>query len=433
MMNGCRPWPSPLNNRICHFLKHNYHVPESGFVNLQHCINFKYLVALATKYCMTEMAHMLVELFLPPLHDLLLGKISLLDKILDQETLNTVLKVMIGMIAIVVVAVYAILYQKKHQHFKILSIKESLEPLITTILIEESLASNKILAKMGKIIEDPLARQYCIDELIRCKQNYSGEAAEKMVHLYGELGLKEYSLKKIRTGQPWYKKARGIQELYMMEQRDCYELIEQFTNSKDEFVRMEAQIAVVHLIGFKGLDFLDFVSYPITEWQQLKLLEQLKLFPEKSDLSHKIPDWLASQNHTVVIFGLRLTYEYQQLGLTASLKECLYHPAPEVRSQAVKAIIQLEDQFTPTILLDYFQDASHNDQILILDAMKLLATADESDKLEALLDQPDDTIKLKAAAALVHCSKNGIHLLKERSMTEPEPFQRIFQHIIGMP
>jgi hypothetical protein len=382
---------------------------------------------------MTEMAHMLEDLMLPSFNVMLLGKIAFLDKLLEQETLNLILKIMVALIAIIVVAVYTILHQKKKRHFKILAIKELIEPLITTILIEESLASKKILAKMGKIIEDPLARQYCIDELIRCKQNYSGEAAEKMVHLYKELGLKEVSLKKIKKGQPWYKKARGIQELYMMEQRDCYELIEQFTNSKDEFVRMEAQIAVVHLIGFKGLHFLDFVSYPITEWQQLKLLEQLKLFPEKSDLSQKIPDWLKSENYTVVIFGLRLTYEYQQLGLTESLKESLYHPSPEVRSQAVKAIIQLEDQFTPTILLNYFQDASRNDQILILDAMRLLATAEDSDKLEALLDQPDDTIKLKAAAALVHCSKNGIHLLKDRSMSEPEPFQRIFQHIIGMP
>ncbi len=379
------------------------------------------------------MAQMLDHLFPTQFHSVLLGKASLIDQVLDQETLNMILKIMIVLIALVVVAVYGILFQKKQRHFKLLSIKELLEPLITTILIEESLASKKILAKMGKIIEDPLARQYCIDELIRCKQNYSGEAAEKMVHLYGELGLKNYSLKKIQKGQAWYKKARGIQELYMMEQRDCYELIEQFTNSKDEFVRMEAQIAVVHLIGFKGLQFLDFVSYPITEWQQLKLLEQLKLFPEKSDLSHKIPAWLNAQNHTVVIFALRLTYEYQQLGLTESLKASLYHPSPEVRSQAVKAIIQLEDQFTPSILLEYFKDASRNDQIIILDAMRLLATPDESDQLEALLDQPDDTIKLKAAAALVHCSKNGIHLLKDKSMSQPEPFQRIFQHIISMP
>ncbi len=418
---------------MLHLLKHNYHDAGSCLVNLQHYINFKIVLARATNYCMTEIAHILVESLLPSFDNLLLGRISLLDKLFDQETLNTLLKIMIGMIAIVVVAIYTILYQKKHRHFKILAIKNLLEPLITTILIEDALASKKIVAKIGKIVEDPLARQYCIDELIRCKQNYSGEAAEKMVHLYGELGLKNYSLKKIRKGQPWYKKARGIQELYMMEQRDCYELIEQFTNSKDEFVRMEAQIAVVHLIGFKGLQFLDFVSHPITEWQQLKLLEQLKLFPKKSDLSHKIPGWLNAENHTVVIFALRLTYEYQQLGLIDALKASLYHASAEVRSQAVKAIIQLEDQFTPTILLDYFKDASRNNQILILDAMRLLATAEESDKIEALLDHPDDTIKLKAAAALVHCSKKGIHLLKEKTLSAPEPFQRIFQHIISMP
>lgn len=361
-----------------------------------------------------------------------MGTIGILDKLLNREVLMTITLIMLTGLLLVVIAVYGILNQKKRFHFRIDTIKKQLDPLLSSILIEDSMASKKIMAKMAKIIHEPIAKQLCIDELIQCKQNYSGEAGEKMVHLYRELELKQLSLNKIKPNKHWYSIARGIQELYMMEQRDCYEKFLQYANSKDEFVRMEAQIGLLHLIGFKGLEFLDYVSYPLTEWQQMKLLEQLKLYPEKSELHFKISEWLNSKNETVVVFALRLIEEYQQLGLTTALQSSLYHPNLKVRTQAIKTIIGLETIETPGLLLDYFRDASLNDQIMILDAMRSMATESESEKLEALLDYEDNTIKLKAASALVLCSKNGIHILKERSLLQPEPFQAIFQHIISM-
>jgi hypothetical protein len=361
-----------------------------------------------------------------------MGTVGLLEKLLNQEVLMTITLIMLAGLILVVIAVYSILYQKKKFHFKIDTIKKQLDPLLSSILIEDSMASKKIIAKMASIIHEPIAKQLCIDELIQCKQNYSGEAGEKMVQLYKDLDLKQLSLNKIKSKKTWFSKARGIQELYMMEQRDCYESILQYANSKDEFVRMEAQIGILHLIGFKGLDFLDFVSYPLTEWQQLKLLEQLKLFPEKSELHFKISEWLNSKNETVVVFALRLIEEYQQLGLTTDIQTSLYHTNIKVRTQALKTLIGLETNETPKILLEYFKDASLHDQTIILDAMRNMATESETENLEALLDHHDNTIKLKAASALVKCSKNGIHIIKERSMQQPDPFQAIFQHIISM-
>lgn len=358
--------------------------------------------------------------------------VAILERILNQEILMTITLILLAGLLLVVIAVYSILYQKKRNHFKIDGIKKQLEPLLSSIIIEDSMASKKILAKLASLIREPLAKQLCIDELIQCKQNYSGEAGEKMVHLYSELELKNISLKKIKPNKPWYSIARGIQELYLMEQRDCYDSIMHYANSKHDFVRMEAQIGVLHLIGFKGLKFLDYVSFPLTEWQQMKLLEQLKLFPEKTELNFKISEWLNSKNETVIVFALRLLEEYQQLGLTNTIHTCLYHSSSQVRTQSLKTLIGLEDNDTPSLLLSYFKDASFQDKIIILDALKTMATEFESEKLEALLDDNDNTIKLKAASALVSSSKNGIHILKERSIQQPIPFQGILQHIISM-
>ena len=108
--------------------------------------------------------------------------VAILERILNQEILMTITLILLAGLLLVVIAVYSILYQKKRYHFKIDGIKKQLEPLLSSIIIEDSMASKKILAKLARLLREPLAKQLCIDELIQCKQNYSGEAGEKMVH-----------------------------------------------------------------------------------------------------------------------------------------------------------------------------------------------------------------------------------------------------------
>jgi hypothetical protein len=109
------------------------------------------------------------------------------------------------------------------------------------------------------------------------------------------------------------------------------------------------------------------ISYPLTEWQQLKLLEQLRLYPKKEDLSEKIPGWFRSKNDTVVVFALKLADEYQQFSIRKHVIDCLVHPQKAVRSQAIKTLITLADEKTPAILLGYFNKEIFSNQVFILE------------------------------------------------------------------
>ncbi len=220
-------------------------------------------------------------------------------------------EVLAVMIILVVSAIYLCLFYQKRNFFYTERIRKLLEPMISYIIMEESIESIEIPRKMIRILNNAVARQYVTDELIRCKKNFSGLVSEHIVILYEKLGLKKYSLAKVAEKKRWHIKAQGIQELYMMNQQDVLKTIYRNTNSKNDFVRMEAQTGVIHLTGFPGLRFLDVVSYPITEWQQLKLLEQLRLYPDKEDISDKLPQWLQSKNETVVVFALKLADDYQ--------------------------------------------------------------------------------------------------------------------------
>lgn len=348
---------------------------------------------------------------------------------MSPDYLLTGTQILLVMIAMVVTAIYLYLFYKKRNFFYTGRIRKLIEPMISHIIMEESMDTIEIPNKMNRILNNRVARQYTIDELILCKKNFSGLVSETVVALYLKLGLKKYSLQKISDERKWFIKARGIQELYMMDQKDAFLMIYRNTNNSNEFVRMEAQTGVIHLTGFPGLRFLDVISYPLTEWQQLKLLEQLRLFPQKEDISDKISKWLQSKNETVVVFALKLADDYQLFGVRHQVVNCLVHPSKAVRSQALKTLIRLENESTPLILLGYFNKESQANQFFILDVLRNIATEREAAFLEKLLDHENDTIKLKAAIVLAACSEKGMDLLEKRSAEQPEPYYRIYRHV----
>ena len=350
-------------------------------------------------------------------------------KYMSPDYLLAGAEILVVMIALVVSAIYLYLFYKKRNFFYTERIRKLLEPMISHIIMEESMETIEIPKKMNRILDNPVARQYAIDELILCKKNFSGLVSETVVAMYLKLGLKKYSLQKIAEKRKWFIKARGIQELYMMDQKDALLTIYRNTNSKNDFVRMEAQTAVIHLTGFPGLRFLDVISYPLTEWQQLKLLEQLRLHPEKEDISEKLPQWLQSKNETVVVFALKLADDYQLFSVRHQVVDCLVHSSKAVRSQALKTLIRLEDASTPLILLGYFNKEPLANQFFILDALRDIATDREAAFIEKILDHENDTIKLKAAIVLAACSENGMDILEKRGAEQPEPYYRIYRHV----
>jgi hypothetical protein len=174
---------------------------------------------------------------------------------LDPDSLLTGVVIMLVGIALTVSVIYLYLFYKKRNFFYTDRISKHLETWITQIIMEEEPESIVISKKFYSILNNRVARQFAIDELIVCKKNFSGVVAENITTLYIQLGLKTYSLKKLSTKNKWHIRAKGIQELYQMDQADVLTTIYKNTNSNNEFVRMEAQTGVIHLTGFPGLRF----------------------------------------------------------------------------------------------------------------------------------------------------------------------------------
>ncbi|WP_207496970.1 hypothetical protein [Aridibaculum aurantiacum] len=259
---------------------------------------------------------------------------GLIEKLLDPASLYTAASFFILATLITVIATFYSLYIKNKKTLFKNRIKEHIDQWIIQIISEEE-SEIKVPARFRKLLKNASARQVAIDELISSKRTFLGSVADNIVQLFYQLGLHEESTKKLDDSQP-HIQCQGIHELCTMEQRHLLQKIYRYTNSKDPDVRIEAQSAMVKWYGFNGLRFLDIVSYPITAFQQLKLLELLR--NEDFKEIPKLGKWLSSKNVSVIQFALKLAEHYRQHQVSAEAAHCLYHTDEAVRMQAIKTL-----------------------------------------------------------------------------------------------
>lgn len=338
---------------------------------------------------------------------------------------------MVGLIFFFIALIFIYLARKKRTAKIEKSIKKSIELWISRILLEEVDAETgeenvHIPLKFQHHFKNKTKRRFTVNQLIVIKKNLTGDIIDNITHFYEHAGFKKDSLKKFKSNI-WYKKVRGIHELYMMDQKDMIDAIYKLTNSRNEYVRMEAQTAMIHFEGFDGLKFLEDVTHPITEWEQLKLLEQLKTldFVEMNDL----PKWLNSSNASVVLFALKLVDVYQQYQVHDEVVKCLDHENEKVRMQAVTTLGRIAEERTAAILAEHYTKEHFRNKQNILNCLLNIASDSETGFLVEQLNDENNSVKLSAARVIAKCCTNGFQILKDKAKQYPDPYQEIYFHL----
>jgi hypothetical protein len=282
-------------------------------------------------------------------------------------------------------------------------------------------------ARAEKLIRDKYFRKLLVNEIISAKKNITGISAENLKHLYVQLGLDKYALDNLNSNR-WYIKAKAVQELTVMGMNEFVDQIYANTDDKNDLVRMEAQSALVQFKGFDGLRFLDTVTYPISNWQQIKLLQQLSHLPP-SDID--MSPWFKSPNSSVIVFALKLTRNYQRIELHDDIISCLDHSDPWVRIEAIQCFNEIYTDETSDHLISRFLSETLKNQLAMIKVMQTIGTDKDVLFLLDLLSFENDEIKIYAARALVQSSKNGMISLEEYSKEAKYPINEIIMHIKG--
>ena len=178
--------------------------------------------------------------------------------------------------------------------------------------------------------------QYLIMLMIRTQRILLGSNFYKLQKLYTQIPPYGVSIKKI-SSWGWYRKARGIREIYEMNQSQYFEEIFKYRDDKNIYVRREAQIALVVFSGWESLRFLPYLQLNMTLWQQIKVVEKLyDLYPQPE------LKWLHKAYKTEKLFGkkllMRIIRKYELHEEVDYIINNLNHDDYEVRETAIYCI-----------------------------------------------------------------------------------------------
>jgi hypothetical protein len=348
------------------------------------------------------------------------------ETVVRPSNLYTAAIVFLLLTALMVIATYSILYRKKKNNQLNNTVRQQLGTLITELFVYENLAKIEIPDSLFDWLKHKDARQMVIDELVGNKNSFVGSISENLKNLYTVLGLNIDSRIKLDDKRP-YMQCQGIHELCVMEQKDQYRKVLQLTNSRNYDVRIEAQTAILKWYGFKGLRFLNVASYPISEFQQLKMLELLR--PLSFTGFKNLDKWLASKNDTVVNFALKLAEHYNQAQVKGEVAACLTHSNEAVRVQAVKTLAVIGDELTAKLLTTAYENERFTNRLNILRELPKVAGDEQQVFLIEQLNEGHEYLKLAAAKVLAACTSGGIEILEAKMQVEPIPFRDIYLHV----
>lgn len=294
-------------------------------------------------------------------------------------------------------------------------------------LIVDYLFGNTGSEQFLKIASDNFRRQVLIDQMIDVSVNLKGETEEKLMNLYRELNLDQDSLARARSRQ-WHKKIKGFRELAFVGITDGNDEIYRALNSRNEILRMEAQIALVRLSDKDHFEFLSHLERPFSLWEQITLHDLI--------IQHELPvpdfsRWLSSENPTVVMFALRMIREFKQKDAEQEIKKVLLHRDPAVSQLAVQVAGDLDMRSTLDTMKRMYKFQEYNNCLEIVRSMGKMPEQAMMGFLKLVLDKEDDVqLQIEAVKAIENMGEPGVQALVKVMKSEYKNYNIIVRHVL---
>ncbi|HSR60960.1 MAG TPA: HEAT repeat domain-containing protein [Robiginitalea sp.] len=283
--------------------------------------------------------------------------------------------------------------------------KRDLAPMISNFLFyqHESEAEDRdtyirMKIEIREMLKVPLNREVMTEVLMDLRMDVSGDARERLFQLFQDLELHQDSFRKLDSWR-WERVSKGILELTEMQVETAYPFIRKFINDRRSVIRKQAQLATV-MLREEGIAYcLDTAHFGISEWQQLKLLEILRLREDYSPPRFRV--WLTSENRDVVLFALRLIRYYRQNDAETALITLLGHRNRKIKGAALECIREFRFVSALEPIKELFSGANEELKLLILDTIGLIGSERELGFLEQLaLHDANFIIRSKARAVM---------------------------------
>ncbi len=254
--------------------------------------------------------------------------------------------------------------------------------------------------EVGIVADKPRNVQFLIDLMIRTQRALLGQNYIKLEKLYAQIPPFRASINKVRR-KKWHIKARGIREIYEMDQGKYIKEILRERNNPNIYVRREAQIAMVVFLGWESLRFLPYLKREMTLWQQIKVVEKLHdLYPDpKVEYLQRAYESDKPYAQELLMRIIRKFNLYTEIDF---ILDFIDHPAFDKRESAIYCISSFKlDSLRLDLLKEKFHKIPNTEQqIHLLKYIDRITIEKDVNFYKDLLYTANDIIKLSAAEIL---------------------------------
>lgn len=270
------------------------------------------------------------------------------------------------------IAAFIVRHNRERNQLKEIKLVEKFQELFSEFLFSSE-NDNLLKDHIKRFIpytKNKFDKSILLKTIFNIHKDMTGAIAEKLKMLYIELEFVDDSIKKIKSSK-WHIQIKGMRELSAMRIETVADDIALLSLDKNEVLRREAQLALVKINGFQALDFLNNLRYPLSEWQQLLLLETIQYFNENN--MPPLEQLLKSENDSVVLFVLKVCRVFNLIKLEDNLIQLLNHENEIIKIETIIVLGELQITDSIAILKNQYPNSTKAVKIKIIELFGKIA------------------------------------------------------------
>jgi len=290
-----------------------------------------------------------------------------------------------------IITIYTI--RKKHNRVQKLlknSVPE-IKKLFEVVLFEnEKYDELEFFERFKDIVEE--VNRESLDLAVDVLVEFKNEHRESDMYLFiiNSLGIVEHLERKFDSRSN-SEKMDAFQEAFVLNLNKFDSKILVHAYSKNSQIRNEARNSYLALSTNDPYRFFDEYSGDLTKWDEIELMQYLKLQSERGNLEG-LGKWINySKNDSLVVFLIKMVGYFKQKGIDEILLEKLEDDNAKIRAEAILTLGELGIKETEQTLIERYYTEPEICQVSIVKTIKKFNTGKSLKFLQEIFSETNNT------------------------------------------
>lgn len=339
----------------------------------------------------------------------------LLSFVYKIKTFPLIIQITIVLTMAFIVATIALMitiYTIRRRHNRLQKTLENSVPEIVKLFddilfTDKNFNEQEIFTKFEEIVDE--VNRESLDIAVGVLVDFKNDhrESEKYPLIISALGIVEHLERKFDSRSN-SEKIDAFQEAFVLDLNKFDSKVLRYAYSKNKMIRSEARNSYLALSSNDPYRFFDEFDRDLSKWDEIELMQYLKLQKERGNLEG-LGKWINySKNDSLVVFLIKMVGYFKQKGINDILMEKLEDDNELVRAEAISTLGELNISQTEQNLLERYYTEPEICQVAIVKTVRKFNTGKSLRFLQEIFNESNNTDTKKIIAeAILNYSYEG--------------------------